>query len=69
MTSKSAKEEIDKDIEEVGVKYKNEARGENKGEILTEFINVLTPLILNMKADKSEEYEKLRQAEIAMREQ
>lgn len=53
MTSKSAKEEIDKDIEEVGIKYKNEARGENKGEILTEFINVLTPLILNMKADKS----------------
>ena len=62
MGPKSSKEELQKDIEEVSNNYKRDARGEKKGELITEFMNMLMPMVFNMKADNTEEMERLRKA-------
>jgi hypothetical protein len=43
------------DINEIVRNYNAEARGENKGEILTEFISNLTPVMLSLDAPDTSE--------------
>ena len=46
---------MQKDIDEITKKYNLQAKGKNKGELLSEFVQTITPLVLNIKEDKTEE--------------
>jgi hypothetical protein len=43
------KNDLKKDIEDVQSNYLREAKGKNSGVVLTEFLTLMTPILLNMK--------------------
>lgn len=53
MQSKKHRDELQADINEVTVKYNKEAKGGRKGELITEFLTTVTPMITSMKADNT----------------
>jgi hypothetical protein len=41
-------EQVNEDVKEASQRFNQLARGENKGEILSEFITTINPIILNV---------------------
>lgn len=49
----NSKDQIQTDLKQIMAQYNSEAKGEKKGEILTEFITSLNPIILSLQKDNS----------------
>jgi uncharacterized protein YbcI len=52
------KDDLNNDFNEVIRKYNSEARGERKADILTEFMNNITPIMLSLDNDNGEKSQK-----------
>ncbi len=55
---KGKKDELNNDFNEVIRKYNADARGEKKADILTEFMNNITPIMLSLDNDTGEKSQK-----------